>query len=151
MRRLGCKSLGEELGRLAKELADYLLKRAKRLELASKELIIEVTRHNIDDVLRNNKVVFLFFTADWCGPCISFMKTFREVASSNIHPAVFYGKVDVDRSYSVADRFDVKHIPSILIFVDGKLVETIIGSIDKNKLDEKIKQYIKLAVSRSAE
>ncbi len=137
--------MGEELGSLARELASHLLKRAERLELAAKELIVEVTRHNIDEVLKNNKIVFLFFTADWCGPCISFMKTFKEVASSNIHPTVFYGRVDVDRSYSVAERFDVKHIPSILIFVDGKLVETITGSMDKSRLDEKIKQYIKLA------
>lgn len=140
--------MSNEIEGLAKELAEHLLKRAERLELASKELIVEVTRHNIDEVLKNNKVVFLFFTADWCGPCISFLKTFREVASSNLHPSVFYGKVDVDKSYSIADRFDVKHIPSILVFVDGKLVETIIGSMDKSRLDDKVKQYIKLASGR---
>ncbi|MMZ67559.1 Thioredoxin C-1 [compost metagenome] len=65
-----------------------------------------------------------------------------------MHPSVFYGKVDVDKSYSIADRFDVKHIPSILVFVDGKLVETIIGSMDKSRLDDKVKQYIKLASGR---
>lgn len=140
--------MSNEIEGLARELAEHLLKRAERLELASKELIVEVTRHNIDEVLKNNKVVFLFFTADWCGPCISFLKTFREVASSNLHPSVFYGKVDVDKSYSIADRFDVKHIPSILVFVDGKLVETIIGSMDKSRLDDKVKQYIKLASGR---
>ncbi|GAB6147934.1 thioredoxin family protein [Stetteria hydrogenophila] len=136
---------GYALENLAEELAGLLLKRAEMLEAAAKELVAEVTRHNIDEVLKNNKVVFLFFTADWCGPCISFMKTFKEVAAANLHPAVFYGKVDVDRSYSIADKYDVKHIPSILVFVDGKLVESIIGSMDRAKLEEKVKRYIKLA------
>ena len=136
---------GGDVADLALELARELERRAERLELALKDIVAEVTRSNFDEVTSKYKIVFLFFTADWCGPCVSFLKTFREVASANIHPNVFYGRVDVDKSYTLADKFDVRHIPSIVILVDGKVVETIIGSVSRQKLEEKVRQYIKLA------
>lgn len=136
---------GGDVAELARELARELERRAERLELALRDVVAEVTRSNYDEVVSKYKVVFLFFTADWCGPCVSFMKTFREAASANIHPNVFYGRVDVDKSYALADKFDVRHIPSIVILVDGKIVENIIGSVSRQKLEDKIRQYIKLA------
>ena len=90
-------------------------------------------------------MVFLYFTAEWCGPCITFLQTFRDVASLYIRPGVYFGKVDVDASYSIADRYNVKHIPSILIIVKGKVVDIVTGSQPKEKLEEKVKAYIEVA------
>lgn len=133
---------GESLQALASRLAKLLMERALLIEKLE-DSVSEVRSKDLDEVLSGHKLVFLFFTASWCGPCISFMQTFREVAGHLAHPKVFYGYVDVDASYSLADRYNVKHIPSIVVIVDGKPVDVIIGSLSREKLEEKVKAYMK--------
>jgi len=129
---------------LAARLARLLEERARLLGRIE-DSVAEVRSRDLDEVLARYKVVFLYFTASWCGPCISFLQTFREVAGRHVSPRVFYGYVDVDASYSIADRYNVKHIPSIVVIVDGKPVDVIIGSMSREKLEEKVKAYLKAA------
>ncbi|MFP3230943.1 MAG: thioredoxin domain-containing protein [Caldisphaera sp.] len=129
----------EELG---KELSKLLILRAKKLEDSLKEIVIEVKSENINELLRNNKLIFLYFTAEWCGPCITFLQTFKEVAAQHITSGVLYGKVDVDSSYSIADKYKVKHIPSIIIIMNNEVVDSIVGQTSKEKLENKILSYI---------
>ncbi len=135
--QVSVSELARRLAALLRERADFI----ERLE----DAVAEVKSRDIDEILSKYKLVLLFFTAGWCGPCISFMQTFREVAGRLAHPKVFYGYVDVDTSYSLADRYNVKHIPSIVIIVDGKPVDVIIGSMSREKLEEKVKAYMKAA------
>ena len=132
----------ESLQSIASRLAKLLMERARFIERLE-DSVSEVRSKDIDEILSKHKLVFLFFTASWCGPCISFMQTFREVAGRLAHPKVFYGYVDVDTSYSLADRYNVKHIPSIVIIVDGKPVDVIIGSLSREKLEDRVRAYMK--------
>ena len=123
-------------------LAQELLKRGEYLEKLAKDPVPEVTRHDIDRVLSDNEIVFLFFTADWCGPCISFLETFRQVALDLSRPGIFFGRVDVDKSYRIAERYNIEKIPSIAVFVNGKMVDTIIGSMSRSALRRRLESYI---------
>ncbi len=133
----------ENVEDLGKELSRLLMLKAQALENSLKEIVVEVKSDNFNEIINNNKLVFLFFTAEWCGPCITFLQTFREIASQNIVPNVFYGRVDVDSSYTIADKYKVKHIPSILIIVNGEVVDSIVGQTSKEKLENRISSYIK--------
>ncbi|AFZ70170.1 thioredoxin domain-containing protein [Caldisphaera lagunensis DSM 15908] len=135
--------VNENAENLGKELSRLLMSKAEALENSLKEIVVEVKSDNFNEIINKNKLVFLFFTAEWCGPCISFLQTFREVASQHIVPNVFYGKVDVDSSYAIADKYKVKHIPSILIIVNGEVVDSIVGQTNKEKLENRISSYIK--------
>ncbi len=134
---------GESVAEAAKRLAEALRRRAEYLEVIAKDPVPEVTHHELDDVLKKNNVVFLFFTAEWCGPCISFLETFRSVAIELSRPGVFFGRVDVDKSYSIAERYNVEKIPSILVFVNGKIVDVIVGSLGKESLKKRLEAFIK--------
>ncbi len=125
-------------------VADKLEERAEFLELKFKDPIVEVNRHNIDEFIGNNRILFLFFTAEWCGPCISYLSTYRDLAIELARPGVMFGKVDVDKSADIADRYMIDHIPSIAVIMKGKHVDTLIGSMSKEKLREKLDSYIKL-------
>jgi len=126
------------------KLSEKLEERAAFLEQKFKDPIIEVNRHNIDDIISKNQVVFLFFTADWCGPCISYLSTYRDLAIELAKPRVVFAKVDVDKSADIADRYLIDHIPSIAVIVNSKHVDTLIGSMSKDKLKEKLSSYISL-------
>ncbi len=127
------------------KLSEKLEERAAFLEQKFKDPIIEVNRHNIDDIISRNRVVFLFFTADWCGPCISYLSTYRDLAIELTKPRVVFAKVDVDKSADIADRYLIDHIPSIAVIVNSKHVDTLIGSMSKDKLKEKLSSYISLS------
>ncbi|MEB3756391.1 MAG: thioredoxin family protein [Desulfurococcales archaeon] len=129
------------------KLAEKLQERADFLELKLKDPIVEVNRHNIDGIVENNEVIFLFFTADWCGPCISYLSTYRDLAIELAKPKVIFAKVDVDKSADIADRYLIDHIPSIAVIVSSKHVDTLIGSMAKEKLKEKLSSYIELIFS----
>jgi len=124
------------------DLSEKLEERALYLEKVLKEFIIDVSSTNLDSLLKENRIVFLYFTAEWCGPCINFYKTFKDVAAELLVPGVAFGKVDVDAAYSVADKYQVRHIPSILIIADGKVVDTIVGQVGKDELKRRISTYV---------
>ncbi len=132
----------DEFMEIASTLSKKLMERGDFIMRVSLDPVPEVNRHNIDKVLEENKVVFLFFTAEWCGPCISFLQTFREVAIKAQKPGVYFGRVDVDRSYTIADRYSINHIPSILIIVDKRVVDSIVGSMSRDSLEAKVRGYI---------
>ena len=133
----GCKGLD-----LARKLAEELWRRGEMLERLAPGVVGEVTQYNVDEVVNSNRVAFLYFTAEWCGPCIAFYQTFRELASIYAAPGVYFGKVDVDRSYPVAERFGVRNIPSIVVILGSRVVDVIVGQQPRERLEEKIRSYI---------
>lgn len=128
---------------LAKRLAEELSRRAEFVETLARDPVPEISRKDFDELVKKNKVVVLYFTADWCGPCISFLETFRDVALSLARPGVAFARVDVDRSYSLADRYNIQHIPTIAIFREGKLVDTVLGQTSREELVKIIKSHMK--------
>ncbi len=84
----------------------------------------------------------LFFTAEWCGPCITLQNALRDIASRVLRDDVVFGRVDVDRSYAVAERYEVKHIPEVLVLVNGRVDDVIVGSTTREKLEERLRKYI---------
>jgi len=135
----------ESLDELVRRLSVKLLERAAFNERIAEDPVPEVTSKDYDDIVKNNKVVFLFFTADWCAPCISFMEVFRSVALKYLRPGVFFGRVDVDRSFGLADRLGVEHIPTIMVIVDGTPVGTMVGRSSRQRLEEFVRAYIEKA------
>ncbi len=136
----------DRLKETAERLAELLYKRGEHIERLAKDPVPELTRHDLDDALKK-KVVFLFFTAEWCGPCVSFLETFRSVALEYSSPEVFFGRVDVDKSYTLAEKYNIEKIPSIAVFVDGKLTDVIIGSMSRDALKRRVESYLKRALN----
>jgi len=71
--------------------------------------------------------VVIDFWAAWCGPCRSFASVLDRV-SEDFEGRVFVGKVNVDEEPGLAEKFHVMSIPTVGIFKDGELKETLVGS-----------------------
>jgi len=91
-------------------------------------------------VLQSEKPVLVDFWATWCAPC-------RMIAPHLDALAIEYqgkakvAKVDVDTNIKTSTKFNVRSIPAILFFKDGKLVDQVIGNVGKPALAEKFKQH----------
>ena len=100
---------------------------------------ITITDENFDvEVIQSDKPVLIDFWATWCGPCRMIAPIVEELAGEYDTKAKI-GKVDVDVNQQTAIKYGVRSIPTILIFKDGKVKDTIIGAVPKSQIELKLK------------
>lgn len=88
---------------------------------------IKVRQEDFDDtVLQASVPVLVDFYADWCGPCKMVAPLVDELASEHMGK-MLVAKVDTDRAPEVAAKYDIKSIPTLIIFRDGVEVERSMG------------------------
>lgn len=86
-------------------------------------------------------VAMVDFWAAWCGPC-RLVSPIVDQLAHEYAGQVTVAKLDVDTSQHTAMRFNVRSIPSILFFKDGEHVDTVIGAVPKQHLEQKIKKHL---------
>jgi thioredoxin 1 len=81
------------------------------------------------------------FWAEWCGPCRMVAPIVEQLATE-YEGRLKVGKLDVDANQQTAMRFNIRSIPSILFFKDGKHVDTVVGAVPKPMLERKIEEHL---------
>ncbi|WP_041069899.1 thioredoxin TrxA [Candidatus Ishikawella capsulata] len=96
--------------------------------------IIELTDENFHEKVINAKSIILVdFWAEWCGPCKMMTPILQEVAEEYADKLTI-AKLNVDNCPKVAPKYDLRGIPTLLIFKNGKVVGTKIGFVTKKQL-----------------
>ena len=85
--------------------------------------------------------VVLDFWAAWCGPCRSFSSVIDRVAEE-YEGRIYFGKVNVDEEPKLAEKFHVMSIPTVVIFNNGELKETLVGSRSYQDLVNMLELYL---------
>ena len=80
------------------------------------------------------------FWATWCGPCRMVAPIMEQLATEH-GGKVKIAKLDVDANQQTAFKYNIRSIPSILFFKDGKHVDTVVGAVPKALLDRKIAEH----------
>ena len=87
-------------------------------------------------------LVVVDFWAEWCGPCRIIAPMLEQLSSEYADQGLKVVKVDVDVNVQTAMRFNVRSIPALLFFKNGKHVDTVIGAVPKTHLAGKITQHL---------
>lgn len=93
---------------------------------------------HFEETVEEQPIVLFDFHADWCGPC-EMLEPIVESVAAETDAAV--GKVDIDANQELAQRFGVRSIPALLLFVDGEQVEQLVGLQEEDKLVELIEEH----------
>lgn len=103
---------------------------------------ITITDDNFEtEVLNSSQPVLIDFWATWCGPCRMIAPIVEELANE-YNGTVKIGKLDVDENQEISIRYGVRSIPTLLIFKDGKIKDTIIGAVPKSHIVQKLKSAL---------
>lgn len=93
------------------------------------------------DVLQAEKPVLVDFWATWCGPCVAMAPVIDQVADE-YQGKVKVGKLDVDSNPGSASRYQVRGIPTMLLFKNGQVVDQVVGAVGKAKLTQLLDGHI---------
>jgi thioredoxin 1 len=93
------------------------------------------------EVLRSDVPVLVDFWAEWCGPCRQMAPTI-DVVASEYAGKVKVGKLDVDTSPSTAMRYNIRGIPTLLLFKGGNVVEQRVGAVGKSEVIKMIDCHV---------
>jgi len=85
-------------------------------------------------------LVLVDFWATWCGPCVAIAPYLDKIAEANAGK-LKVAKLDVDQNQKTAMRFNVRSIPTMMFFKDGKHVDTLVGA-NPGVLQQKVQQHL---------
>ena len=98
--------------------------------------LIHVNDNNFDEeILKSERPVLVDFWAPWCGPCKTIGPIIEDLAEEYRGRAKVT-KLNVDDNPNKAAAYGIKSIPTIIIFKDGKVLDTIVGMVSKDRLKE---------------
>ncbi len=97
---------------------------------------VELTKDNFQDVVANNDFVIVDFWAPWCGPCRSFAPTYE--AASEKHPEIVFGKVNTEDEQELAAYFQIRSIPTLMIFRERVIIFSQPGMVPAGAFDDLI-------------
>ncbi len=89
--------------------------------------IVRADSKSFQSVLESDVLVFVDFYADWCGPC-RMIATAIDTLAEEFHETVRFARLDIDRNPDIARRYDVKSIPTLIIFRKGKPFRRMVGA-----------------------
>lgn len=104
--------------------------------------VLELTDDNFDsEVLKSNVPTLVDFWAVWCGPCKQVAPTVIKLASA-YKGKLKVGKMNIDYHQITPQQFGIRSIPTLLLFKNGQVAETIVGALPESKIEAKIKPHI---------
>ncbi len=102
--------------------------------------VINLNNENINEVISQG-VTLVDFWATWCGPCRMIAPVMTELANFYEDKAKIC-KVNTDENQELCAKYGIRSIPTILIFKDGKLVETMVGAAGVDSFKSKINAHL---------
>jgi thioredoxin 1 len=102
---------------------------------------MRLTDANFWEIVKGNRVVLVDFWAEWCGPCHRIAPTVEAIAK-DYAGRLTVGKLNTDENRRTAETFGIHSIPTLLVFKDGELVDSVVGAVPRPFLEETLQRWL---------
>lgn len=100
--------------------------------------VVDLNKETFKDTVTNNEFVIIDFWAPWCGPCRSFAPTYQKVSED--HPGIVFAKVNTEEEREIAQHFQIRSIPTLMIFREKVIIFSQPGALPEGSLRELVKK-----------
>ncbi|MBT5231277.1 MAG: thioredoxin [Methylococcales bacterium] len=100
--------------------------------------VIELTTDSFESTIKDNDFVIIDFWATWCGPCQNFAPIYKEV--SERYPDIVFAKVDTEEEVELARHFQIRSIPTLMIFREQIIIYSQPGMLPESQFEELIQK-----------
>ena len=105
-------------------------------------MALEITEANFNELVVNqDKIAVIDLWAAWCGPC-KMIGPHIEAMAEEFEGKAVIGKVDIDSHPSIAQKYAVMNIPTVLYLKNGEMIDKVIGAVPKKKLVEVLEKHL---------
>jgi len=98
-------------------------------------------KSSFNDIINSNQPTLVDFHADWCGPCKMLAPILKEV-KHELQDSIKIVKIDVDKNQVIASKYQVRGVPTMILFKNGNQLWRQSGVVQKNDILSTIKQYL---------
>ena len=104
--------------------------------------VMQITDENFDEqIMKSDLPAMVDFWAEWCGPCKMVGPVVEELAKE-YEGKIRVGSMDVDSNRQTPGRFGIRNIPTLILFKDGEVAQTIVGAHPKSYIDGELKKLL---------
>ncbi|GBD85651.1 putative thioredoxin-2 [bacterium BMS3Abin02] len=99
---------------------------------------VTLTNDNFEDTIMDNDMVLVDFWAEWCRPCKMFGPVFEKMSEK--YPDIVFGKVDTEAQQELAGHFNIRSIPTLMVFREKTILFSQAGALPESMLQDLITQ-----------
>lgn len=125
----------------ARKLKEILRRTSQAGDYLMIDKPVDTSSADLPNLLKQNSLVVVDCWAEWCGPCWALEPVIEALAKDYAGKAVF-AKLDLDRNPEVTDQFNIMAIPTLLVFKNGRFVDSLTGAVPRRTIESMIARHI---------